>query len=752
MEKLKRITALCVMLAVLACSVFSCGEVMTTSKKQNLFNAALGELEAYLMDLKDDPAHLNAIVKQFGDLGGFPQSRQFWYYTNVLLKVTAAEFDMALNTYLYTLSQMPEFDDYIASLGNTPIGSTTKLTAYARGREAEYKNDIDTALTYYSQCMGFYDAMDRYNGFVMGNAEAAFARGMEYLNANDPAAAYIQFKQSGAYGEAQAMLAAIEAQIGYAPENAQDNPGSVQSVSAQNAASSSVTLSWEAAAHAMSYAVEYRKTGDAAWTNAGSTADTSYTVDGLATDTAYDFRVTAYANIFATAGAELKSVLTAASAPKIKVGDTVTFGAYEQDNDTSNGKEPIEWEVLDIESDGTCLLISRYALDARPYNKDEIDVTWETCTLRSWLKNSFYNSAFNTNERSKIVITRNKNENNPVAGTKGGNDTSDYVFLLSLEEIQKYYSIDKNTGEDWRWDGEERLMKYPTAYAKAQDVWLSDPAEDGTGASVWWLRSPGSVSVRAVGADWVGGISVKGGFVHSSYFGVVPAVRVRLLTDESEQTDAAALPCSIGDTVTFGSYEQDNDTSNGKEPIEWIVLKINGDGSMVLLSKYALDCKPYSDTYTDVKWETCSLRNWLNEDFYNDAFSAAEQAKIKTTNIVNESNPKYDTWGGKDTQDKVWLLSINEVTDYYAADKVYGYFDGNTSRMCAPTEYAAAQGVTQSSRYLAEGAGACVWWLRSPGRSGLYYAIVNDDGGVPSTGFSINYGNAAVRPVIVVLP
>lgn len=76
--------------------------------------------------------------------------------------------------------------------------------------------------------------------------------------------------------------------------------------------------------------------------------------------------------------------------------------------------------------------------------------------------------------------------------------------------------------------------------------------------------------------------------------------------------------------MSFGKYEQDNNTSNGKEKIEWLVLEVK-DGKALVISKYALDCKPYNTSSTNVTWETCSLRNWLNNDFINSAFSATEK-------------------------------------------------------------------------------------------------------------------------------
>ncbi len=212
---------------------------------------------------------------------------------------------------------------------------------------------------------------------------------------------------------------------------------------------------------------------------------------------------------------------------------------------------------------------------------------------------------------------------------------------------------------------------------------------------------------------------------------------------------------SVGDIVTFGTYEQDDNLSNGKEPIEWIILDVNADGSYVMISKYALDCKPYNTADTDVTWETCTLRKWLNEDFYNAAFSAQEQAKIRTVKVVNEDNPSYGTKGGNDTEDRVWLLSINEVCDYFNNDKVFAYFTDDASRICYSTAHAKAQGAYTYN-------GACWWWLRSPGYASWAAAYVYHDGYVYSNGYNVgdvddcgNYVYSAyigVRPVVVVLP
>lgn len=196
---------------------------------------------------------------------------------------------------------------------------------------------------------------------------------------------------------------------------------------------------------------------------------------------------------------------------------------------------------------------------------------------------------------------------------------------------------------------------------------------------------------------------------------------------------------SVGDTITFGAYEQDNNTSNGKEAIEWTVLDKDGM-SLLLISKQALDCQQYNTSYTDVTWESCSLRKWMNGTFLNKAFNAEEQAQIQNTTVSADKNPEYNTNPGNATTDKVFLLSINEVEKYFNSDE---------ARKCAPTAYAKAQGAYTSDIYkTASGAATCWWWLRSPGDHQTYAASVNDDGSVDYYGNLVNYAHDAVRPAL----
>ena len=193
----------------------------------------------------------------------------------------------------------------------------------------------------------------------------------------------------------------------------------------------------------------------------------------------------------------------------------------------------------------------------------------------------------------------------------------------------------------------------------------------------------------------------------------------------------------VGDYITFGTYEQDNDTSNGKEDIEWLVLDKRNDRILVI-SKYALDCQAYNEEYEDITWEDCTLRSWLNDEFLCSAFSEYERAMIPTVTVEAHANPLYDTDPGYDTQDKVFLLSIDEANEY---------FDSYEERICNATEYAEAQGV-YTWEYDSTNMRSCWWWLRSPGFSQSFAACVDFDGIVNYDGGSVNGVDVAVRPAI----
>ena len=185
-----------------------------------------------------------------------------------------------------------------------------------------------------------------------------------------------------------------------------------------------------------------------------------------------------------------------------------------------------------------------------------------------------------------------------------------------------------------------------------------------------------------------------------------------------------------GGYVTFGSYEQDNDLSNGKEDIEWLVLA-REDNKALLISKYALDVQPYSQHITEVPWENSFIRKWLNDTFLNEAFSLEEQDGIIMSTVTADENPLHKLSQGNDTQDKVFLLSAAEA---------YEYFETDSARVCEMTDYCYAQ-----SPNLTRLPG---WWLRSLNAEHVAAAIDPFKGNVQIGGDYVTTIDSSIRPSI----
>ena len=194
--------------------------------------------------------------------------------------------------------------------------------------------------------------------------------------------------------------------------------------------------------------------------------------------------------------------------PEYKVGETIEFGNYPQDKDGT--EKPIEWIVMKNEGNQV-LLLSKYVLDTKPYNKELEKVTWETSDIRQWLNNEFYTTAFNKAEKVKIQTSLIKNEDNSEHGTSGGNDTEDKVFLLSEKEAETLFSND-----------DERIAK-ATEYAEKSGVYGNEEK-----AAWWWLRSPGHWSDGAAVVNRNGWVYRDGDYVSSSVDGVRPALHLNL--------------------------------------------------------------------------------------------------------------------------------------------------------------------------------------------------------------------------------
>ena len=170
------------------------------------------------------------------------------------------------------------------------------------------------------------------------------------------------------------------------------------------------------------------------------------------------------------------------------------------------------------------------------------------------------------------------------------------------------------------------------------------------------------------------------------------------------------------------------------------MLAVEGDKALVI-SRYGLDCKVFHAGGYKATWDTCTLREWLNSDFFNYAFSVDEQTKIQDTTVSADKNPEFDTNPGQSTTDKVFLLSISEARHY---------FPSKEKGQCVATEYAIANGTKTSrdKKYTEDGSPVCMWLLRTPGKGKSRVARTWVDGSINVEGVSLDADNGAVRPAM----
>ncbi|MCL2079972.1 MAG: DUF6273 domain-containing protein [Oscillospiraceae bacterium] len=167
------------------------------------------------------------------------------------------------------------------------------------------------------------------------------------------------------------------------------------------------------------------------------------------------------------------------------------------------------------------------------------------------------------------------------------------------------------------------------------------------------------------------------------------------------------IAANIGDVIPFGGYN-------------WRVLDVQG-GKAFIISEDILERRPYHEPGGRITWENSTIRNYLNSEFLS-SFSQADQAKISETTVINNNNPTYDTPGGNNTVDKVFLLSIYEAGRYFENDSARIAYDSDGE--------------------------AVWWWLRSPGDYSYYAAFVNNVGYLNHNGGNVNNNIPGVRPAL----
>ncbi len=212
---------------------------------------------------------------------------------------------------------------------------------------------------------------------------------------------------------------------------------------------------------------------------------------------------------------------------EVKVGDVVVFGDYCHHNNiygVYDENNPLKWLVLE-QREGKILLLSLQSVNILFFvsNEEYLEqkgngFTWKNSTIREYLNQELLYLMFQQDELSCISETVVQTADNPMYGTDGGEDTTDYLFLLSIEEAQKYFSS----------DSERRTQIVPDVELPQYDLVPHQHYLNTTDYYDWWLRSPGESSEKAACVGRFGDIMMEGQWVDTEEVSVRPAMWVDL--------------------------------------------------------------------------------------------------------------------------------------------------------------------------------------------------------------------------------
>ncbi len=466
-----------------------------------------------------------------------------------------------------------------------------------------------------------------------------------------------------------------------------------------------------------------------------------------------------------------------------QAGEFFEFGRYPQGVD--GDVKPITWRVLRRDKDHL-LVIAEQGLDCKPYNEERCKIAWADSTLCRWLNSEFYDKAFNEQERECILKTSVVNKAGHKTEGHIFLLSIDEAISLFANEIERRaksteYAV-KNGAYTYDdcccWWLRSRGIGGDNAACVAPDGLIGDLGL-GVSSDNVAVRPALSVNISPTVANSVAKLNASRNYVlyfavlvlvaAIFYFGTImtkdpglgvpsleptgtPAV-AQSVASSPELTGTPAVAQSaasspepmgtptvaqsadstvpslrtiyahkqVGGYFEFGRYPQG---VNGEiEPITWQVLQREKD-HLLIIAKHGLECQPYNIEFVSIDWENCTLRRWLNSEFYNTAFNEQECECILKTSIVNNAGPQ--------TEDRIFLLSIDEAKSLFANGIV---------RRAKPTDYA-----VKNKTYYAYDNGCCWWWLRSRGNGVDNAAYVRPDGYIYSCGCRVYQDVIAVRP------
>ena len=482
-----------ILLAVvsLLCLCFACSALADTNAKEEQYQIGLTYL-GYLT-----PEDVAESILYFENAGSFDQAKRFEIYAQALLEIL--QVDQDANNLNKAARRLERLDDeaFTAELDRCLLPQVADLLSYINARSLENEGRFVEAAAIYGEIFDTLDATDRQMNIEFSQSDVLYEQAMALYERGDHLAAAAIFRDLN-WKDSAAMYRECIAHHAHewipatceTPRTCKwcgETSGSALGhnwtaatctepatcSSCGRTDGSALGHNWRAATCTEpKICTRCVKTEGSAlghsWRAATCTEPATCTRCGRTEGSAlgHDWKAATYMEpqtcrrCGITSGVPLTSPRAETAPPSpatgvsLFVGQTVSFGHYEQDNNSRNGAESIQWYVLSVRQ-GKALLLSVYVLDSAPFQDNSITPRWQNCTLRDWLNNSFLYTAFSAAERNCL-----------------SNQTGELITLLSGDEYETLVNSAQAQGVS-------------TAYARARGVHV----DEGTGLSWWWTRS-----------------------------------------------------------------------------------------------------------------------------------------------------------------------------------------------------------------------------------------------------------------------
>ena len=468
----------------------------------------------------------------------------------------------------------------------------------------------------------------------------------------------------------------------------------------------------------------------------------------------------------------------------------IKFGQYKQSGNDNDWKtEPIEWKVIS-KYENTVLLLSEIGLDCHEYGND-YDLQWSTSELRRWLNHDFILAAFSDTDR-KALVKKYVDCSDDYAFILDDYEIERYLgsYPRKRKLIYSDYCKSKVNNKDNHsyWDnycswwsrtkcysrgGLQGVVDYEGKFYKKisyniasnkdivvrpaiwvnifSDVFLTNEEKEDTAQRLFdekdyvnaekcYQKLKDSEKVKLCKYYQAKKLLNEGSYVDAYNIFITisdyqDVAKILKLNENIMTLKNLIDKCYVGNTIKFGKYFKNN--SNEKESIEWLVLKRDEDDTILVIAKNAIDCRIFDNKKEEVLWGNSEICNFLNSEFYEEAFSDQEKeciwSSIVKNNCCSRFNNKKNEIQNSTEEYNVFLLSIDEVNQY---------FPESDKRKCKATPYSKQNGA------FVEFGNYCWWWLRNQGYESNKVSYVDNNGQIIENGANVSCNDICVSPAI----